>query len=152
MDRVVFCPSMESIEEAELIAKEWSLPIQVGDSERTKGMEFDRNKVSVILIPIYSGFLPFPPVIKPMTSISFNYYDDFVDCSKLDFFLSMNNALINKTIKMNAINHDLHHCALPAFFESEGYYSISVFLESIKITEVNFVVSNGDESEIGSYA
>jgi hypothetical protein len=152
MDRVVFCPSMESIEEAELIAKEWSLPIQVGDSERTSGMEFDRNKVGVILIPIYSGFLPFPPVIKPMTSISFNYCDDFVDCSKLDFFLSMNNLLIDKIIKMNAINHDLHHCALPAFFESEGYYSISVFLESIKITEVNFVVSNGDESEIGSYA
>jgi hypothetical protein len=152
MDRVVFCPSMENIEEAELIAKEWSLPIQVGDSERTTGMEFDRDKVSVILIPIYSGFLPFPPVIKPNRSMSFNYYDDFVDCSKLDFFLSMDNALIRKTFKMDVIKHDLHHCALPAFFESEGYYSISVFLESIKITEVNFSVSNGEESEIGSYA
>lgn len=152
MDRVVFCPSTESIEEAELIAKEWSLPIQIGESERTIGMEFDKNKVSVVLIPIYSGFLPFPSVIKPMKSISFNYYDDFVDCSKLDFILSMDNALIRKTFKMDVINHDLHHCALPAFFESEGHYSISVFLESIKIAEINFSVSNEEESEIGSYA
>ena len=152
MDRVVYCPSMDNIKEAEVIAKEWSLPIQIGESERTIGMEFDRTKVSVVLIPIYSGFLPFPPIIKPNKSFSFNYIDDFVDCSKLDFFLSIDNSVTKKTVKMNAINHDLHHCALPAFFDSEGYYSISVFLGSTKITEINFAVSNGDESEIGSYA
>ena len=152
MDRVVFCPSMEMIEEAESIAKEWSLPIQVGDSDRTTSMEFDRSKVSVLSVPVVRGFSPFPKIIKPSMSVSFHYYDDFVDCSKLNFILSMNNLLLGKTFPMNVVNHDLHHCSLPAFFESEGYYSISVFLESEKIAEISFAVSNGEESEIGSYA
>jgi len=152
MDRVVFCPSMDDINEAEKIAKEWSLPIQIGDSDRTTEMEFDKTKVGVVLIPVYRGFDEFPPVIKPSKSISFNYYDDFVDCSKLDFILSMKNSLVGKTFKMNVINHDLHHCSLPSFFESEGFYSISVFSESLKIMEIDFAVSNGEESEIGSYA
>ena len=152
MDRVVFSPSIDSIEEAVSIAKEWSLPIQIGDSDRTIGMDFDRSKVSVILIPVFRKFAPFPSLIKPSTSIAFSYHDDFVDCSKLDFILCMKNSLVNKTFKMNVIYHDLHHCSLPAFFESEGFYSISVFLESSKIMEIDFAVSNGEESEIGSYA
>jgi hypothetical protein len=64
----------------------------------------------------------------------------------------MKNSLLGKTFKMNVINNDLHHCSLPAFFESEGFYSISVFLESSKVAEIDFAVSNGDESEIGAYA
>lgn len=51
MERVVYCPSPDFINEAEQEARRTLLPIVVGDSERLKNLSFDRGRVCVVEIP-----------------------------------------------------------------------------------------------------
>ena len=152
MDRVVFCPSENELEEATKIANEWSIPIQIGDSDRTKSLSFSRDKVSVVVIPINNYFLPFPAVIKPYQPISVEYFNDFVDCSKLVFLISTEYNIVIQTMPMKVIAHDKHHVSLPLFLDSEGHYKISVEHGNEQIAGLHFSVTNGTESDIGSYA
>jgi len=78
MDRIVYCQSEEQLKEAEKLAAEWSLPIQIGDSEKTKSMEFDRSKPCVVLVPINNGFIMhIPDEINHAFPIVFDYLNDF---------------------------------------------------------------------------
>ena len=51
MERLIYCPSDDKIEEAIKLSKNNSLQILVGDNFYTKDLIFDRNIVSVIKIP-----------------------------------------------------------------------------------------------------
>ena len=152
MDRVVFCPSEDMLEEATKIANEWSIPIQVGDSTRTEKLSFNRDKVSVVVIPINHYFLPFPATIKPYQPISAEYFNDFIDCSKLDFLISTEHNIVTQTIPMKVVAHDKHHVSLPLFLDSEGHYKISVKQGNEQVAGLHFSVTNDTESDIGAYA
>lgn len=152
MDRVVFCPSEDKIDEAIELAKEWVLPIQIGDSDRTKELSFDREKVTVIVIPINNYFMPFPALIKPYQPMTVDYYNDFVDCSTLEFIISTEQNIVMQALPMHVILYDKHHASLPLFLDSEGHYKISVRLDGEQIAALEFAVSNDNESDIGSYA
>jgi hypothetical protein len=78
MDRIVYCQSEEQLKEAEELAKEWSLPIQIGDSERTKSIEFDRSKPCVVVVPVNNGFMMnMPDIVNHAFPIVFDYLNDF---------------------------------------------------------------------------
>lgn len=51
MDRICYCPSEEEIEKAEELAEPWGIPIQVGDSEKTSVLEFDRSLTQILQVP-----------------------------------------------------------------------------------------------------
>lgn len=51
MERVIYCPSAELLDDAEKEAKNTLLPIVVGESDRLKDLQFDRSVVSVVQIP-----------------------------------------------------------------------------------------------------
>ena len=78
MDRIVYCQSEEQLKEAEKLATEWSLPIQIGDSERTKSIEFDRTKPCVVVVPVSNGFMMhIPDEVNYSFPILFDYINDF---------------------------------------------------------------------------
>lgn len=52
MDRAIFCPKIEMLEEAEKLASTMLLPIIVGDNFHTSRISFDRSAVSAITIPM----------------------------------------------------------------------------------------------------
>ena len=152
MDRIVYCPSEEQLDEASILAKEWSLPIQIGESSRTKDLVFDREKTGVIVVPVNNYFLPFPAVIKPYEPMSIDYFNDFIECSNLEFSISTQNNIVLQTIPMRKITHDKHHVSLPLFLDSEGHYKVTASLDGEQVAWLEFAVSNGNESDIGSYA
>lgn len=51
MERVVYCPSEDSLDEAKQMARSVLLPIVIGESDRTSKLTFDKSVVSVIEIP-----------------------------------------------------------------------------------------------------
>ena len=51
MDRICYCASEEELEEAEELSAPWGIPIQIGDSEKTKVLEFDRSQTQILQIP-----------------------------------------------------------------------------------------------------
>ena len=78
MDRIVYCQSEEQLKEAEELATEWSLPIQIGDSEKTKSIEFDRSKPCVVVVPVNNGFMMhIPDEINYSFPVVFDYLNDF---------------------------------------------------------------------------
>jgi hypothetical protein len=78
MDRIVYCQSEEQLKEAEELATEWSLPIQIGDSEKTKSIEFDRSKPCVVVVPVNNGFMMhIPDEVNHAFPIVFDYLNDF---------------------------------------------------------------------------
>lgn len=151
MDRVVYCNSEESLEEAEKLANEWMLPIQIGDSARTENLEFDRTKVGIITIPINIGFSDFPAVIEPLKPLLMHYFNDYIDCSSLVFFLSTENSMMMKTTKLHTVTNNIHHVSIPLFMELVGYYSISARKDDAEIAKIYFAVSNGTMDEITAY-
>jgi len=96
MDRYVFCPDESMMDEAMELAKEWSLPILNGDSERSKDVKFDRSIVSVINIPIFNGFDDCPDVLEANMAYIFRYRNDFIDCYEVKAVLSTRNLGLNK--------------------------------------------------------
>jgi len=151
MDRVVFCQSEKFIDEAVTLAKEWSLPIQIGDSDRTKDLDFDRTKVKVIQIPINSGFGPFPAVVEPLKPIVLHYYNDYIDCSLLNVYMSTEQSLMTKTHKLEVFVNDKHYISIPLFMELMGHYSISVQDDNGELSKIRFAVSTGTLDEITAY-
>jgi len=80
MDRIVYCPSEKEIDEAMKIAEQWALPIQIGDSEKTKSLEFDRTKSGVVMVPISNGFMiNIDEEVNHAFPIPFDYFNDFED-------------------------------------------------------------------------
>jgi hypothetical protein len=51
MRRVIYCPSEELLEEASSLAKDSHLPINMGSSEELDLLDFDRERVQIVLIP-----------------------------------------------------------------------------------------------------
>lgn len=51
MERICYCASEENIEEAEELSAPWGIPIQIGDSDKTKVLEFDRSLTQILQIP-----------------------------------------------------------------------------------------------------
>jgi hypothetical protein len=51
MERLIYCPSKDNIDEAEKLASESFLPISVGLSKKLENIDFDTSKVQVLHIP-----------------------------------------------------------------------------------------------------
>lgn len=51
MERVIFCPDDSLLTEAEKFAKEYALPILIGNNEHIEKLNFDRSKVRPLSIP-----------------------------------------------------------------------------------------------------
>jgi len=49
--RLVYCPTEEMLEEAELLAKTCGVPIVVGDNAFTSSLDFDRTIVQIVSSP-----------------------------------------------------------------------------------------------------
>jgi hypothetical protein len=91
MDRIVYCPSEAQIDDAIKIAEEWALPIQIGDSQKTESLDFDRGKASVVMVPINNGFMMhIPEKVNFGYSMAFDYLNDFADVSNYKLKVSKN--------------------------------------------------------------
>jgi len=77
MDRVVYCPDEQSLPEAEHLAKEWNVSVQLGDSPRTLNLDFDRDNVCLIGIPIEQWFSVKPKKPGRNRKITAHYVDEF---------------------------------------------------------------------------
>ena len=78
MSRLVYCPSEESLEEAEKLAKELKLPILVGGSSQTLDLNFDKTKVQIINTNILNVFETLAnAVVNKAHPVSCTFFEDF---------------------------------------------------------------------------
>lgn len=64
MQRVVYCPNRDLLEEAELLARQTQLQIILGVSKNMESLSFDRDKVQTLKIPEKFEFFIYKEEIK----------------------------------------------------------------------------------------
>lgn len=125
MYRVVFCPNNSLLEEAETLAKEWDMPIQIGDSGRTESLDFDRSVVSTIAIPVEHHF-EFNIEYDEVTvggNYRINYVNDFVECKEVKLFVHKG----ENSWELTTFLRDDHALVTSVIPNSPGVYTLKAY-------------------------
>jgi len=86
MDRVIFCPDDSMAEEASKLARLWVLPILNGHSPRTKTLDFDDSRVTLLSIPV-EKYVECNSPIGVNQLFVFTMVDDFESCKEIKLIL-----------------------------------------------------------------
>lgn len=124
MYRVVYCPNAERMTSAEELAREWGLPIQTGDSERTKEMAFDRTEVRVLMVPTDRGFIEVPHEFPAGALIKLTYLNDYTDCGTLAAVVVPVGSSTQHNVRTMML--DAHRIMLPIIVSSPGQYELRI--------------------------
>lgn len=89
MRRVIYCPAEKLLSEANDLAKNSQLPINVGEFEELVNLDFDRNIVQVLEVPEIKQ-TSYLKEVKNGFHQKINYLNDFVIFNK-DFYILINN-------------------------------------------------------------
>ena len=134
MERVIYSPSIDSLGEAENLAKTTLLPILIGESDSTKLLDFDRKKVQVLKIPkIYFFGLDNENINKGFHQSVF-----LIDEFTLEPILSYN-LIFNDKIQIPVYSEKYKvKWSFQCFIE--GINKVSLFIQDKQIAEVEFNV------------
>lgn len=132
MQRLIFCPNNEMLEEAEEISKKNRLPIVVGENYYTLQVKFDRSIVSTICIPEKKDLL-FNEVVQAGMHQIIVYNDEFVTSDQISIEIEALDTFV--------IYKEKYKSRYAAICIKPGNYNGKVMIGS-KIEKVfNFVVN-----------
>jgi len=77
MERLCYSPTEEKLAEAEVLAEQWGIAVQIGDSQRTAGLDFDRDLVQVLQIPTEQHLILTERKVRVNQSVALQYVDEF---------------------------------------------------------------------------
>jgi hypothetical protein len=133
MDRVIYCPSSEFLEEASSLARKTYLQIIVGDNDHTADLDFDRGKVLVVSVPQNKGYF-FLKSVKEGFHQNIKYKNEFcVIKNKVNLFI--NNDLIKPVYEESHVAKFIHLC------KDVGDYSCRIVVDQKIEEEFSFVVN-----------
>lgn len=133
MQRLIYCPSNEKLEEASTLSKKLSLPIVVGESESISFIDFDRGSVSVLIVPEKNNIY-FIKNVNLGLHQSVRYTNEFVE-------LNESTTLKDGDLEIEPIIKEKHYCQFVYPCNSVGNRSFSVFVNGVLLEERNYVVS-----------
>lgn len=133
MQRYVYCPSEEFLDEANNLAKKVSLSIMVGDNDHSTNLSFDRSKVSVIKIPERQDVFISNSTIKLGFHQSIKYTNEY-KVLKNNIELYVNNK------KIPSFYEELHVVKFNFLCTEIGEHSCIINISNKKEEEFSFVV------------
>jgi len=124
MERICYCPSDDLVEEAMELALPWGIHVQTGESQATEALDFDRDKVQILNIPIEQHFKISDPVIRPYQTLACNYVDEFTLVG--DVCLAYDGP--QGTTEVGALmSGDPHYKGWRVRFPSPGEYEVRIY-------------------------
>lgn len=91
MRRVLYVPNEQDVERAEQLAKSTKLPIQIGDSESTIGINFDRKEIQIVSIPLVRD-ISCHDLVHSQISFYCDIVDEWVNFLDSDIYILISNA------------------------------------------------------------
>lgn len=93
MDRLIFCPDESMMPEAIRLSRLHLAPIQLGESERTKHLAFDKASPTPVLVPVfhYVKITPDEPVVGQVHRI--DYVNEFINLKNNAYVLMLNHTI-----------------------------------------------------------
>jgi len=132
MQRLIYCPDNEKLEEASNLSKKLSLPIVVGESESISFVDFDKNSVSVLIVP-EKNQIRFIENIKQGLHQSVRYTNEFADLNSA--------ALKDGDLEILPTIKEKHYCQFVYPCNNVGSRSFSVLVGGVVLEERNYSVS-----------
>jgi hypothetical protein len=77
MERLCYSPTEDKLAEAEKLAEEWGITVQIGDSQRTEALDFDRDLVQVLQIPTEQYLALTERKVRVNQTVALTYVDEF---------------------------------------------------------------------------
>lgn len=149
MHRVVYCPTSKTADDASALASEWGLPIQHGDSERTEFMDFDRETIHILSIPIDKGFGFDEIEFRINRPAQVKYSNDWDDVSEYSFILRPYGVKVGKSgWSVPAMLMDLHRAVMNISVSYPGKYELVSVLNNIERESVMITVHGFEVEEI----
>jgi hypothetical protein len=88
MRRIIFCPNESNIAEAQILAKDNNLPVNIGLFDGIKNLDFDRTKSQVLEVP-ENNYIFYNKNAKKHFHQVVSYENDFISFNK-DILLEVN--------------------------------------------------------------
>ncbi len=133
MERVIYCPSIDLMEEATSLCKETLLPLQIGDSNHTKDLIFDRDKIQVVEVPGVEDFFSFGQVKQYFHQCIIYVNEFFVLKNKI--ILKINDEIIKASFE------EKHRVKYSYLCTKIGLNVGKLYYENKVIKEFDFVVT-----------
>ena len=146
MQRVVYCPTEDNLEEAQIIAKSGSMPIQIGDSQKTQNLEFDRTSVSILLIPsIFT--LTFKNKVKVGIATRISLYDEWNSYTGTDISMAVKSDVFGTTHTEQPLYTEINSVVFIARFKEIGSNTFTILNNSLIVaSETISVLKDFDET------
>lgn len=132
MQRIVYCPNEDYIEQASFIAKKTSLPIVVGISESISSIDFDKDSVLVLSVPENRSVV-YRKIVSPGFHQSVRYTNEF-----MQIYNGVKLLCGEETIY--PVMREKHYCQFIYACNNVGDYSFSIFLDDNEIETGDYVV------------
>ena len=147
MQRVIYCPSEENLEEAQILAKTGNIPIQIGDSQKTQDLEFDRNSVSILLIPaIFS--LTFNNKVKLGVATRISLYDEWNSYTGKDVSMVVRSDVFDTRHTERPLYTEINSAVFVVRFKEIGSNTFTIFNNNLVIaSETISVLKDFDETD-----
>lgn len=146
MDRVIYCPSKEMMEDAEKLSRLHLVPVLLGDNERTLNMAFDRSKPTVLSIPVHH-YLHFSleDLVQGKT-FSMKYVNEFINVKNASFeILSRRIGEPNGYWPLVPVNKERHQALFIVTPSEWDTYTFFVKIDNEIIDSYEFEVRKKDE-------
>jgi hypothetical protein len=137
MNRVVYIPSKDFLNEGERLASIWNLTILEGESERTKDLEFDRTKVCILSIPTAKTFSITSGLFVTGSCITFRYLDEYNFCNGMTLRIESHNYKKDFT----PIYAERHYVNFKARIPIAGRYEAIIMRDGIMVDKSFFEIT-----------
>ena len=149
MQRVIYCPSEENLEEAQILAKTGNIPIQIGDSQKTQDLEFDRNSVSILLIPaIFS--LTFNNKIKLGVATRISLYDEWNSYTGKDVSMVVRSDVFDTRHTERPLYTEINSAVFVVRFKEIGSNTFTIFNNNLVIASETISVLKDFDETVGN--
>lgn len=146
MQRVVYCPSEENLEEAQILAKSGNIPIQIGDSQKTQDLEFDRNSVSILLIPAIFN-LTFNNKVKLGVATRISLYDEWNSYTGKDVSMLVRSDVFDTRHTEHPLYTEINSAVFVVRFKEIGSNTFTIFNNNLVIASKTInVLKDFDET------
>ena len=129
---MLYCPSEDMLEEATNISKSNSLQIQVGESEATSDLDFDRGSICVVKIPELR-FVEYRKNVTLGFHQMFNYHNDF-------FVMDSSVSVSVEDRKIQPIMTEKHYAKFIFICDKPGNFTAKILLNEEILESVEFDV------------
>lgn len=134
MQRYIYCPSDDLLDEAIELSKNVALPVIIGDNDFSQNLTFDRSRISLLKIPEHLSIFISSTNVSQGFHQSIKYTNEF-KFLKNNIKLYINNVLVPSLYEENHIVKFNYLC------QEKGIQKCIIFIGEEKQEEFNFVVN-----------